>query len=194
MSREHPLSLHRALPALVIVALGLVLLLAFRGPVWWQRVYHPLRYEAAIAASAEKNGIDPYLIAAVINSESGFDRTQVSGAGAVGLMQLMPMTAMEVAAAEALNQRVDTEALKDAELNIALGSRHLADLLGRYTETETALAAYNAGSGNVDRWMSEQGGTTLTAAGFPETRAYVERVLSERARYVKLYPNAFDGK
>lgn len=194
MSREHPLSLHRALPVIVIVALGLVLFFALRGPVWWQRTYHPLRYEAAIAASAEKNDIDPYLIAAVINAESGFDRTQVSSAGAVGLMQLMPMTATEVAAAEALNQRVDTEALKDAELNIRLGSRHLGDLLSRYTDTETALAAYNAGSGNVDRWMSEQGGTTLTAAGFSETRAYVERVLSERARYAKLYPDAFVGK
>lgn len=194
MSREHPLSLHRALPVIVIVALGLVLLFALRGPVWWQRVYHPLRYEAAIAASAEKNGIDPYLIAAVINAESGFDRTQVSSAGAVGLMQLMPTTAIEVAAVDGFNQRVDAETLKGAELNIALGSRHLADLLGRYTDTETALAAYNAGSGNVDRWMSEQGGTTLTVAGFSETRAYVERVLSERARYAELYPRAFGGK
>ncbi len=193
MSREHPLSLHRAVPVLVIVALGLVLVLAFRGPVWWQRVYHPLRYEPFIAASAEKNGLDPYLVAAVINAESGFDRNQISGAGAVGLMQLMPTTAMEVAAAEGINRRVDTKELKDAELNIVIGTRHLADLLGRYTETETALAAYNAGSGNVDRWMSEQGGTTLTAAGFPETRAFVARVLSERARYVKLYPDAFDG-
>lgn len=194
MSREHPLSLHRALPVIVIVALGALLFLALRGPVWWQRVYHPLRYETAIAASAEKNGIDPYLIAAVINAESGFDRTQVSSAGAVGLMQLMPTTAMEVAAAEGFNQSVNTENLKAADLNIALGSRHLADLLGRYTDTKTALAAYNAGSGNVDRWMSEQGGTTLTVAGFSETRAYVERVLSERARYAELYPHAFGGK
>ncbi len=191
MSREHPLSLHRALPVIVIVALGLVLLFAVRGPVWWQRLYHPLRYRTAIAASAEKNGIDPYLVAAVINAESGFDRTQVSAAGAVGLMQLMPATATEVAAAEGIDGTLGADDLKDAELNIALGSRHLADLLGRYTDTETALAAYNAGSGNVDRWMSEQGGTTLTAAGFPETRAYVGRVLSERARYAKLYPDAF---
>ncbi|MCE5192305.1 MAG: lytic transglycosylase domain-containing protein [Actinomycetia bacterium] len=194
MSREHPLSLHRALPVIVIVALGALLFLALRGPVWWQRVYHPLRYETAIAASAEKNGIDPYLIAAVINAESGFDRTQVSSAGAVGLMQLMPTTAMEVVAAEGFNQSVNAENLKAADLNIALGSRHLADLLGRYTDTQTALAAYNAGSGNVDRWMSEQGVTTLTVAGFSETRAYVERVLSERARYAELYPHAFGGK
>ena len=194
MSREHPLSLHRALPVIVIVARGLVLVLALRGPLWWQRVYHPLRYEAAIASSATKNGIDPYLVAAVINAESGFDRTQVSRAGAVGLMQLLPTTAVEVAAAEGIDQRVDIETLKVADLNIAIGTRHLADLLGKYTATETALAAYNAGSGNVDRWIAEGTGTTLVSAGFPETRAYVERVLTERDRYAELYPDAFAGK
>lgn len=194
MSREHPLSLHRALPVIVIALLGAVLLLALRGPVWWQRAYHPLRYEAEIAIASADNGLDPYLVAAVINSESGFDATQVSHAGAVGLMQLMPATATEVAAAEGINQRVDTDALKNAELNIIIGTRHLADLLGRYTDTETALAAYNAGSGNVDRWIAEGDSESLDAAGFPETRAYVERVLAEEARYRKLYPEAFGSK
>ena len=151
-------------------------------------------YETAIAASAARHGLDPYLVAAVINAESGFDRTQVSSAGAVGLMQLMPSTAAEVGAAEGIEGAIDTERLKDAELNIAIGTRHLADLLGKYTDTETALAAYNAGSGNVDRWITEGQSSTLTAAGFPETRAYVERVLAEEARYRKLYPEAFGSK
>lgn len=194
MSREHPLALHRAVPVIVIVVLGAVLLLAFRGPVWWQRAYHPLNYETAIAASATRHGLDPYLVAAVINAESGFDRTQVSSAGAVGLMQLMPSTAAEVGAAEDIEGTIDTQRLKDAELNIAIGTRHLADLLGKYTATETALAAYNAGSGNVDRWITEGQASTLTAAGFPETRAYVERVLAEEARYRELYPEAFGSK
>ncbi len=194
MSREHPLALHRAVPVIVIVVLGAVLLLALRGPVWWQRAYHPLNYETSIAANATRHGLDPYLVAAVINAESGFDRTQVSSAGAVGLMQLMPSTAAEVGAAEGIEGTIDADRLKVAELNIAIGTRHLADLLGKYTETETALAAYNAGSGNVDRWITEGQTSTLTAAGFPETRAYVERVLAEEARYRKLYPEAFGGK
>jgi len=194
VSREHPLALHRVLPVIVIVVLGVVLLLALRGPVWWQRAYHPLRYEAAIEAAAADHRVDPYLIAAMINAESGFDRSQVSHAGAVGLMQLLPSTAQEVGAAEGIAGTIDTERLKDADVNIAIGTRHLADLLGKYTETETALAAYNAGSGNVDRWIAEGETTTLTAAGFPETRAYVERVLAEEARYRDLYPEAFGNK
>jgi len=194
VSREHPLAFHRVLPVIIIVALGAVLVLAFRGPVWWQRAYHPLRYEAAIEAAATHHKLDPYLIAAIINAESGFDRMQVSSAGAVGLMQLMPSTAAEVGAAEDIEGVIDTERLKDANLNIAIGTRHLADLLGKYTETETALAAYNAGSGNVDRWIAEGQTSTLAAAGFPETRVYVERVLAEEARYRELYPDAFGGK
>lgn len=194
MSREHPLALHRAVPVIVIVVLGAVLALAFRGPVWWQRAYHPLRYEAAIETAAGRHDLDPYLVAAVINAESGFDRTQVSHAGAVGLMQLMPSTAEEVGAAEGIEGAIGTERLKDADVNIAIGTRHLADLLGKYGDTDTALAAYNAGSGNVDRWIAEGESTTLTAAEFPETRAYVERVLAEEARYRELYPDAFGGK
>ncbi|MHB1342398.1 MAG: lytic transglycosylase domain-containing protein [Coriobacteriia bacterium] len=191
MSRDHPLSLHRLLPVGIIAVLAVVVVLALQGPTWWQRIYHPLRYESHIAEAASANDVDPYLVAAVINAESGFDASQVSDAGAVGLMQLLPSTAVEVAAEAAMNREVDPETLRDPELNITLGTRHLSDLLTRYDDTETALAAYNAGEGNVDRWMSEQGGTTLTVAGFSETRAYVERVLSERDRYLELYPNAF---
>jgi len=155
-------------------------------------MYHPLRFESHIAAAARANDVDPYLVAAVINAESGFDESQVSEAGAVGLMQLMPSTAVEVAARSGVTREVDMRTLKDPDLNITLGTRHLADLLATYDDTETALAAYNAGEGNVDRWMSEQGGTTLTVAGFSETRAYVDRVLSERSRYRELYPGAFE--
>jgi soluble lytic murein transglycosylase len=193
VSREHPLALHRAAPVIVIIVLGAVLALALRGPVWWQRAYHPLRYESVIAEAAGRHNLDPYLVAAIINAESGFDRTEVSHAGAVGLMQLMPLTAQEVAAAEGMTERIDVERLKDADVNIAIGTRHFADLLGKYGDTETALAAYNAGSGNVDRWIAEGQSSTLTAAGFPETRAYVDHVLAEAKRYRELYPEAFDG-
>ncbi len=192
MSREHPLAYHRVVVASVIVILAVATVLAVRGPRVWQRLYHPLRYEDLIEREARANGLDPYLVAALINAESGFDPTRVSHAGAVGLMQVLPSTAQEVAAAFGIEQRVDAEALKDPELNIRVGTRHLADLLARYRDEATAIAAYNAGAGNVDRWIAEQGGSTLTAAGFPETRAYVERVLTEKERYRKLYPDAFE--
>lgn len=193
MSREHPFALHRLAIAALVIALAAVLVLAVRGPVWWQRTYHPLSYEALIARAAAEHGVDPYLIAAVINAESSFDAGQVSEAGAVGLMQVMPLTATEAAAEGGLGVATDVEALKAPALNIDLGTRHLASLLSRYGDTATALAAYNAGEGNVDRWIEGSGGGDVLASSYPETRRYVERVLKERDRYEKLYPDAFDA-
>ncbi|MCL4078860.1 lytic transglycosylase domain-containing protein [Coriobacteriia bacterium Es71-Z0120] len=191
VSREHALAPHRVWLLAVLAVLALVAVLAARGPVWAQRLYHPLRYEAEIARAAKANGVDPYLVCAVINAESGFDPKRVSQAGAVGLMQVMPATATEVAGALGISRdRLD---LTDPATNIAIGTRHLADLLARYDDTATALAAYNAGAGTVGRWMAEEGTETLTKARYPETAAYVERVLAERDRYARLYPDAFAG-
>ncbi len=192
MPREHAFAPHRLGPMLVIVVLALVALLALRGPAWWQRVYYPLRYEDSIAQSAERFDVDPYLVAALINAESGFDEEEVSSAGAVGLMQLLPSTAAEIAVAVGIDGDVDAERLKDPEVNIVLGTRHLADLLARYGDTRTALAAYNAGGGNVDSWLEQSGESSVgTSLPFPETEAYVERVLLEEDRYLELYPDAF---
>lgn len=188
-SRDRVLAPHRAWLLAVLAVLALVAAAAARGPVWAQRLYHPLRYEAEIARAAEANRLDPYLVAAVINAESGFDPDLVSRAGAVGLMQVMPATAKEVAAS--LGIPADRLDLKDPAVNVAIGTRHLADLLARYEDTATALAAYNAGAGTVGRWMAEEGTETLTKARYPETAAYVERVLDERDRYARLYPDAF---
>jgi len=189
--REHAFATHRVAIGVVVVVLGLVVVAALKGPVWWQRIYHPLRYTEAIAASAARYDVDPYLVAAVINAESGFDPDQRSQAGAVGLMQLMPETAAELAEATGAGA-VDAARLTDPSLNIDLGARHLADLVARFGDVRTAVAAYNAGAGRVEAWLAEEGvsavGTTLP---FPETERYVERVLTERERYRELYPDAF---
>lgn len=192
MPREHALAPHRLGLALVIVALALVAFLALKGPTWWQRVYHPLRYEGIIAAEADECDVDPYLVAALINAESGFDPTEISSAGAMGLMQLMPATAFDLTEAAGIEGDIEEDDLLDAEINITLGVHHLADLLERYGDTRTALAAYNAGGGNVDEWLEESGETSVGAnLPFPETEAYVERVLSEVQKYEELYPDAF---
>ncbi|MCX8007064.1 MAG: lytic transglycosylase domain-containing protein [Coriobacteriia bacterium] len=190
--REHPFAPHRLWMVALVVALAAVALGAVRGPAAVQRLYHPLRYEDAIAEAARDCGIDPYLVAAVINAESGFKPHLVSDAGAVGLMQLMPSTAQEVARGSGLDpRRID---LRDPATNVALGTRHLADLLARFEDTATALAAYNAGAGAVGRWMAEEGTETLVEARYPETAAYVKRVLAERDAYARLYPVAFQER
>ena len=149
-----------------------------------QELTLPLRHEDVIRQQAEEKGVDAALIAAVIYSESKF-RDQTSSAGARGLMQITP----EAADTIAQNSNATTfelEDLGDPEINIRYGTFLLAELLDRYDGDEAAaLAAYNAGPGNADKW----GGSSLTVAAipFPETRAYVEEVLEKRDEYRQEY-------
>lgn len=191
MSREHPLALHRVSIAAVVLMLTAVAFLAVRGPAWWQRMYYPLQHAEIIANASSERDLDPYLVAALINAESGFDASEVSHAGAVGLMQVMPETAAEVAREWNLLSATDAQALLRPDVNIDIGTRHLAALIDRYADPAVALAAYNAGEGSVDRWIGESGKSGVIAAAYPETRRYVERVLKERDRYASLYPDAF---
>ena len=144
----------------------------------------PLHHEDVIRQQAREKGVDAALIAAVIYSESKFS-DQESSAGARGLMQITP----EAAATIARNSDATSFELKDLgdpEINIRYGTFLLREYLERYDGGEVAaLAAYNAGPGNVDKW----GGAGLSVAdiAFPETRAYVEEVLEKRDEYRRKY-------
>ena len=145
----------------------------------------PLRHDDIIRQQAADKNLDPSLIAAVIYGESRFREDQRSSAGALGLMQITPRTAQVIAHLSGGTQFV-TGDLADPEINIRYGSFYLRYLLNRYDGDEVAaLAAYNAGTGNVDRWGGSD--LDLEAIGFPETRAYVEDVLSKRAEYRETY-------
>lgn len=123
------------------------------------------RWRAAATAAATRHGLDPELVLAVVRVESCFDPRARSTAGALGLMQLMPATARELG----VNDPFDPVA------NLDGGSRYLARMLARHGGDVTlALAAYNAGPGNVAR----HGGVPP----FPETRSYIERVSRLRGR------------
>jgi soluble lytic murein transglycosylase len=150
----------------------------------------PLAYSNVIRQQAAEKHLDPALIAAVIYAETKFD-PRPSSAGAEGLMQLLPQTA------EFLAQRSGATTFTVADLgtpqvNIAYGSYYLRYLLNQYGDQEMlALAAYNGGETNVDRWLARARaeGTQLTVAQipFPETRAYVERVLQAQQEYRHTY-------
>jgi soluble lytic murein transglycosylase-like protein len=130
-------------------------------------------YGAAIARAAERQQLDPFLVAAIVEVESGFRPAAVSPVGAVGLMQVMPQTFADLGGGDAA----------DPATNLRLGCRYLRQLLDLYGgDLELALAAYNAGPGNVARF----GGVPP----FSETRRYVERVL---ARYVSHHRDAWRG-
>ncbi|MFU8891472.1 MAG: lytic transglycosylase domain-containing protein [Anaerosomatales bacterium] len=193
MRRSRPWAGHRLVLLLVIGALGVLAFFALRGPLWFQRLYYPLAFEAEIAASAERHSVSPFLVAAVINEESGFDPEIVSRAGAVGLMQVMPATAEDMRARGIVDATtVDGVDLADPAANIEYGTAYLRYLVERYHEIEAALAAYNAGLRYADEWAA-QGGNIRDEITFSETRHFVVRVVRAKERYEEIYPEAFAG-
>jgi soluble lytic murein transglycosylase len=144
----------------------------------------PLRHDDIIRQQAAEKHLDPGLIAAVIYEESRF-REQTSSAGARGLMQVTPETAVRIARLSGGTEFVPDD-LSDPDINIRYGSYWLSHLLDRYSgNLVAALAAYNAGEAHADRW----GGSSLRVGriGFPETRVYVENVLETREEYREHY-------
>lgn len=118
------------------------------------------KYAAEINAAALKNGISPFLIAAVIKAESNFNPNARSGAGALGLMQLVPETARSLGVTNPL----------DPTQNINGGSKYLAQQIKAFGSLELGLAAYNAGPGNVRKY----GGVPP----FSETKSYIRKVMT----------------
>jgi soluble lytic murein transglycosylase len=146
----------------------------------------PLQHDDIIRQQAADKDVNAALVAAVIYEESRF-RDQTSHAGARGLMQITPDTA-DFIARQSGGSRFVHDDLATPQINIAYGTYYLRYLLDRYDGDETlAIAAYNAGHGNVDDWLRRAGGADgFDAAGdipFPETRAYVENVLDRRDEY-----------
>lgn len=183
---------HKVLCAL----LSLVLLAALLGGYFLYgrpallRSRYKLAYETEILSSAAEFDLDPSLVAAVIYTESGFRPQAKSGAGALGLMQLMPATGIEEA--ELLGMEGVTEAgLTEPSVNIRLGCVYLRKLLDEFGTESVALAAYNAGPGRVRQWLKDYGvkeDGSLLYIPYPETSKYVSRVQSARGVYLTLYP------
>jgi soluble lytic murein transglycosylase len=188
-----------------LTALGAVAALTAGGivAVWggWGQIHHavreialPLRHEDIIRQQARDKGLDPALVAAVIYAESHFRDGQISSAGALGLMQLTPQTAHYIARKSGGTAFVVGD-LATPQVNIAYGAYYLRYLLGRYRGNETlALAAYNAGEGNVDRWISaaseRERDLSITAIPYAETRSYVTRVQEAKREYKRTYASA----
>lgn len=183
---------YRVFPLTVVLIFGLVsFAFAFAPSLLFKSMY-PLRYEDEITASAASHGVDPYLVAAVIRSESSWDPEASSHQGARGLMQLMPETAQDMVAKGLVDgKRYSYENLEDPAVNIEYGCAYLSYLLTYFNgATDRAIAAYNAGMGNVDGW-AKQDKLLHNAITFPETQAYLVRVNMAKARYQELYPQAF---
>jgi soluble lytic murein transglycosylase len=151
----------------------------------------PLRHEDIIRQQAHDKGLDPALIAGVIYAESRFVDGRTSSAGAQGLMQLTPRTARDIAHKSGGTQ-FQVSDLGTPQVNIAYGAFYLRYLLRRYGNNEPlALAAYNAGEGNVDRWIADararDRALSIDAIPFGETRSYVRKVLDAERAYRRTY-------
>jgi peptidoglycan lytic transglycosylase len=170
-----------SLALLALIFGGFALYVFETEPRWYERLRYPLRYEQIVIGHAENYHLDPQLVAAVIYQESKFDADAVSSSGAVGLMQLLPETAQGIADRTGGHGWHESD-LVDPELNIRYGSWYLRHLLDKYGNEELALAAYNAGQTNVDRWREEGKGIQ-----FAETRRYVERVQKLKQIYADAY-------
>ncbi len=151
----------------------------------------PLQHQDIIRQQAQDKHLDPALIAAVIFAETKFD-PRTSAAGAEGLMQILPQTAEFLAHRSGATSFTVAD-LATPQVNIAYGSYYLRYLLDEYHGSSVlALAAYNGGESNVSRWLAqaraEHHRFTTAAILFPETQAYVRKVLQAQRDYRRTYP------
>jgi soluble lytic murein transglycosylase len=185
--------MRRALAFLLLTLIatgGVGLYVVETEPDWYLRLRYPLQYEPILTAHADNYDLDPALLAAVIYSESKFDPTAVSTAGAIGLMQLLPDTAQGIADHTG-GGNFTTADLYDPELNIRYGAYYLKRMQRKYSDhpqsLDLALAAYNAGQGNVDRWVEATAPGAPVRIPFRETRDYLERVHAAQRVYQQAY-------
>ena len=191
---ERFLRWHRVLP---VVALALTLIvcgvLAATPTTLGRQLFYPVDHVDEIVAAAERHGVDPELVCAVIKCESGWDEDARSGAGAVGLMQVMPDTALSLNALGIVSaDEYDPSALSDPTVNIEYGCAYLGYLQNHLSSLDEIVAAYNAGIGTVQGWIAD-GGTIPEGIEYAETRAYLERVRSAYDGYQRSYPSGITG-
>lgn len=184
-----------ALALAVLAVLGGVLATWYQVhqamPAWYARMWYPLEHEDLIRTEAARQDLDPALVAAVIDTESGFVADSRSSQGAVGLMQLLPETA-EFVAGQPRRPSPPPDRLEDPAVNIAYGTRYLRYLVDRHGSVPLALAAYNGGETNLTEWLERARGEGRSLdipddIPFTETRGFVSRVLEAVPIYRRAY-------
>lgn len=157
------------------------------------KTIYPLKYENTISRYAMEYGLDLHLIAAIIKVESNYDRLAISNKGAIGLMQIKPSTGKWIAEQIGIKD-FDEEMLYEPEINIKMGCWYLNYLMRYYKgNVQLALAAYNGGLGNVNKWLMNKDysddGTSLKSTPFEETNAYMKKINRTYNIYKRLYSN-----
>lgn len=167
-----------------LVAVGAVVIFTetpVDRPAFIDRIEYPLDYGDLVRAHAARNRLDAALVAAVIYEESRFRPHATSRVGAMGLMQIQPVTGQTIARKTG-GTAFRVSDLYTPDVNIRYGTWYLRRLLDKYGDERLALAAYNAGESTVDRWLAE--GRGIAAA---DVRSYVDKVESTKMVYRHAY-------
>lgn len=179
----------KAITAVSILLVSAIALI-FAAPKLTEYVYtllYPRDYSETVQAKAAQFGLEEELVYAVIRTESGFNARAESRAGACGLMQLTPQTFEWMLSKHPL----EAPDIFDPEDNIHCGCACLRLLINQFGSVDVALAAYNAGMGNVSSWLKDPrysvDGLTLSDIPYPETEQYVLKVKEAMSVYERLY-------
>lgn len=202
--RRHQLPAGKIKKYFYIILCMVILLVGYSGWRLWNSDYVQMRfvymwpYQQDILEYSERNKIDPFLVAAIIKNESGFDPKAVSAVGAVGLMQIMPETGRWIAEQMGLKNYHDND-LYQTKKNIRMGCWYIGELEHEFQRNlALIMIAYNAGRGQTKAWMEENGWdynfNNLDAIPYPDTKEYVVKVLHDRDRYYLLYKDRLAEK
>lgn len=183
----------RPVAILIIICVSIIIGI-IANEIWnaIDRKTHPISYNEIICRYSAEYNVPDYVIYAVIKVESDFDPEAISSAGAVGLMQMMPSTFDWLTGDEHLAEHLPSKKLEDPEVSIRYGTYYLSYLYKKFDYNwDTAFAAYNAGEGNVRKWLCDpeysDGEGNLTKIPFTETKNYVSKVNDAIDMYKKLY-------
>lgn len=150
---------------------------------------YKIDYSEYVEKYSEEYQVDKYLIYAIIKAESNFNEDAISSKGAKGLMQLMQTTAEEIASKIDLD--LTEENILEPDININLGTKYISMLIQKYENIELSLTAYNAGSGNVDKWITngvlKSDGSDIENVPYAETNNYVRKILRDYEIYKQIY-------
>lgn len=171
---------------LIIFLLGILLFGAFFCIF---SIKYPVKYKKIIKNECQTNNLDPILVFSLINAESSFNPSKTSNKGAIGLMQIMPSTAIFIATELELDN-FDSKSLYNPEVNIKFGTYYLNYLSKKYDDLDLVICAYNAGETNVNSWLNDKeyslDGKKLDDIPFKETKNYLSKIKSFYKVYKKI--------
>ena len=170
---------------IILVAIILIIIVAICINKLMIKTLYKKDYSEHVIKYSQKYGVDENLIYALIKAESNFDAEAVSNKNAQGLMQLMFSTAEEVANQNGIE--LTEENILNPDININIGTKYISTLLEKYECVELAIAAYNAGIGNVDKWIEKgvikSDGSDIENIPFKETNTYVRKIMRDYKIY-----------